>query len=360
MKWIKNRRSWLVIGIVIFLVSLLLFGRKIYFEGFIINTSSIKFWMRSEVDGTVVLNSDTYFEDKTTGIFYTYQEYLDFLKSYEVDNSNKIDKKSFERYNYVWAYLEINNCSEEIKAIDVIFEDKVATMVFAVGVKCGNCNIRRSVYLIPVAKNRVISKIQKEYQFVQLEDCSSLGNILVVDKPILYLYPEEDVNVDVQLKYKERLIATYPKYQNGWKVLAKPNGDLYDMAGNYYYALYWDEKDKSDVDFSYGFYVTKEDAIPFLEEKLSIIGLNNRERNEFIMYWLPKLESNGQSLVYFELTEEREKNNPLLINPKPDSLLRVNMHIKKVSRKVNILEQELSSFERDGFVAVEWGGTIHS
>ena len=79
----------------------------------------------------------------------------------------------------------------------------------------------------------------------------------------------------------------------------------------------------------------------FLEEKLTLIGLNAKERNEFIMYWLPILENNGQSLVYFELTEERELNNKLIIEPTPDSLLRVNIHIKKVNKKINIKEQKL-------------------
>ena len=49
-----------------------------------------------------------------------------------------------------------------------------------------------------------------------------------------------------------------------------------------------------------------------------------------------------------------------MIEPKPDSLLRVNMHIKKVDKKTNIKEQKLTTFNRTGFVAVEWGGTIYN
>ena len=44
--------------------------------------------------------------------------------------------------------------------------------------------------------------------------------------------------------------------------------------------------------YSEGFYVEDKDAIKFLEEKLSIIGLNDKEKNEFIMYWLPVLKDN--------------------------------------------------------------------
>ena len=178
-------------------------------------------------------------------------------------------------------------------------------------------------------------------------------------KPVLYLYPTITTNIKVSFEHPEYLTTTYPKYYNSWVVKANPNGDLYDKNNKYYYALYWDEIRYHEVNFKEGFYVTKENAINFLEEKLSIIGLNDREKNEFIMYWLPILENNKQSLVYFELTEERESTNKLIIEPKPDSLLRVSIHIKKVNERVNIKEQKLNTFERNGFVAVEWGGMTY-
>lgn len=180
-----------------------------------------------------------------------------------------------------------------------------------------------------------------------------------IDKPILYLYPIEDTAITVKLE-KDNLIKTsYPKYNNGWTVYAESNGNL-QIDNKNYYALYWDEKTTNIQDFKAGFYVEKENAIEFLEEKLSIIGLNERESNEFIMYWLPILERNEKSLVYFELTEERETNNKLIIEPKPDSLLRLAIHIKKVNKKTEIKEQQLTHFERRGFTAVEWGGVDYS
>ena len=178
-------------------------------------------------------------------------------------------------------------------------------------------------------------------------------------KPVLYLYPKEEIKVNIRFKYSNNLTTTYPKYINSWNMLVKPNGDMYDESGRYYYALYWEEEKNHDISFNEGFYVESDNAIEFLEEKLTLIGLNEREQNEFIMYWLPILESNEKSLVYFELTEERDYYSPLIINPKPDSILRISMHVKKVNKKTKIKEQKLTSFERNGFVAVEWGGVIH-
>ena len=195
--------------------------------------------------------------------------------------------------------------------------------------------------------------------FLNIFDNNCVDEVLHWDKPILYLYPDKDMNVLVRLEKDNLLMTTYPKYNNGWDVYVLNDGSIYDEDGKYYYALYWDEENINKIDFSTGFYVEKDDSIKFLEDKLSYIGLNDRERNEFIMYWLPKLEDNGKSLVYFELTEERELNNKLIINPKPDSMLRISMHIKKVNKKISIKEQKLDTFVRRGFTVVEWGGTIH-
>ncbi len=182
-------------------------------------------------------------------------------------------------------------------------------------------------------------------------------------KPVLYLYPEHKTSVTVSLTHPEYIVTSYPKYNNNWSVTAMPNGNIYDKNGRSYYALYWDEKyyvsKENSIDFSTGFYVNKNTASSFLEDKLDIIGLNEREANELIMYWLPVLEKNEHSLVYFELTNEREKNNKININPKPDSLLRVLIHIKKVNTKVAIKPETLTTFKRVGFTAVEWGGVQH-
>ncbi len=205
----------------------------------------------------------------------------------------------------------------------------------------------------------------KGYEFYYIPKTGESGTIETdgvgaYAKPVLYLYPKNnDTHVNVSFKKPELLTTTYPKYINNWEVLANSNGDLYDKNGNYYYGLYWEERGSIKVDFTKGFYVTKDDAINFLESKLTTLGLNARERNEFIMYWLPILEKNGKSLVYFELTKEREAYNKLIISPKPDSLLRIAIHIKKVNKKVDIVEQKLETFKRTGFTAVEWGGVIH-
>ena len=106
-----------------------------------------------------------------------------------------------------------------------------------------------------------------------------------------------------------------------------------------------------------GFIVKGTNIAEFLEEKLSILGLTERETEEFIIYWLPKLETNKYNYIRFATTDEINENMPLEINPNPDAIIRVLMTFKGLEKPINIQEQQLETTNRTGFVAVEWGGT---
>ena len=177
-------------------------------------------------------------------------------------------------------------------------------------------------------------------------------------KPVIYLYPQRPTDVSVKLTAKNAEISTtYPAYGNGWNVTAYPDGKLVNKAdgGNYHY-LFWDSvNDRAHYDMSHGFVVKGEDTEKFLREKLEILGLNEDERNEFIVYWLPRMEHNKYNQIAFQ-SDIYTDNYELDISPKPDSLLRVFMTYRPLEEKIDIPEQKLSGFERKGFAAVEWGG----
>lgn len=181
-------------------------------------------------------------------------------------------------------------------------------------------------------------------------------------KPVIYLYPEQETKVNVQLTFNGTLTSTYPTLPpEGWTVTAQPDGTLTDEEGRSYRYLFWEGV--ADVDWKQdsGFLVKAEDAREFLEQSLTQLGLNELEQNDFITYWLPKLEKNGESFVTFA-AEQYTDNAVLTVTPKPDSVLRVQMLISKVDDSnraafQKLPEQELPRFEREGFVLVEWGGT---
>ena len=55
--------------------------------------------------------------------------------------------------------------------------------------------------------------------------CSG-GNDGALAKPIIYLYPEHDTEIEVKLGNAQLLTTTYPLYDDGWEVIAKPDGTL--------------------------------------------------------------------------------------------------------------------------------------
>ena len=176
-------------------------------------------------------------------------------------------------------------------------------------------------------------------------------------KPVIYLYPEEETDISVQVDFNGNgeLTCTYPEYDNGWNVTAMPDGTLYDKDGNEYYCLYWEGEGEYNLDFSEGFCVKGEDTAEFLREKLMYIGLTAREANEFIIYWLPIMQKNPYNIITFH-TDDYANAVPLTVSPIPDSTIRVFMTFRASSSEIYLPEQALPQYMRNGFTVVEWGG----
>ncbi len=180
------------------------------------------------------------------------------------------------------------------------------------------------------------------------------------EKPVIYLYPEEDTECSVKVTFEDGdFTCTYPDYgKDGWQnFTARPDGTLVFPDGKEYYCLYWEGKMSIDLDFSRGFCVSGSDTAAFLEKTLADIGLNAREANEFIIYWLPILQKNPYNLISFQ-TDNYENAAKLEVTPTPDSLLRVYMVAKPLDAPVEIEAQTFEGFARNGFTVVEWGGSI--
>lgn len=175
-------------------------------------------------------------------------------------------------------------------------------------------------------------------------------------KPVIYFYPQKETFVSVKLNIDGKLTCTYPKYKNGWNVTAYPDGTITDENGQKYNYLYWEAETSTQYDFSKGFCIKGEDTAEFLEKALSSLGLNRKEANEFIVYWLPLMEENPYNIISFQ-TDIYEETAKLEITPKPDTVIRVFMAWKKADEFLEIPKQELLKPERNGFTVVEWGGS---
>lgn len=181
-------------------------------------------------------------------------------------------------------------------------------------------------------------------------------NEALAAKPVIYLYPDEETLVTVKLDFDGTLTTTYPAYQDGWTVIAQPDGTLTDPdTGREYYCLFWEGTSDVQFDMSTGFVVAGKDTAALLEESLTKMGLTEKEANEFIIYWLPQMEGNAYNLISFQ-QESYTDSAALTIDPVPESILRVFMAWTALEEPIEIEPQEFSTFERAGFTVVEWGG----
>ncbi|WP_405754821.1 hypothetical protein [Anaerovibrio slackiae] len=177
-----------------------------------------------------------------------------------------------------------------------------------------------------------------------------------VRKPVIYLYPTKKTNVFVNLNFDGTFTYTYPKINDGWKVSAEPDGTLTDKSGRTYGYLFWEGDTKVPMEFNEGFCVAGKDTEAFLLDKLAYLGLNDKEINDFMVFWLPRMQDNPYNVISFQ-TDNYLKVAQLKVYPQPDTMIRVFMAWKKADNFVNIKAQKLEKIQRKGFALVEWGGT---
>ena len=89
-------------------------------------------------------------------------------------------------------------------------------------------------------------------------------------KPVIYLYPEETTEVSVEIDYNGKLTCTYPEYNNGWKVIAEPDGTIVDIKvlANYSFVQLYANDAQTAIDKLNGYdYRGRKLAVSFSRQK---------------------------------------------------------------------------------------------
>jgi len=217
----------------------------------------------------------------------------------------------------------------------------------------------RFIEFVSGFSNKIIklSEIQDEPLMVIMEP------EVYLKKPAIYLYPAQKSQITISHDFKGKLVNTYPVYTNNWTVIAEPNGNLLNVRDNRIYKyLFWDgvySFSKEHYQFKSGFYVSRVDYVSFLQNKLALIGLNDNEINDFIVYWLPAMSKYKHCFVHFGINDNIDGSSILTTKPAADTTIRVFMEftgIEDMSSAPKLPEQSLPIFLRKGFTLVEWGG----
>ncbi|HKX87236.1 MAG TPA: hypothetical protein VJL37_11230 [Flavobacterium sp.] len=212
-----------------------------------------------------------------------------------------------------------------------------------------------------IEKKMVVGKSNSNL-LIKLEPDPNVREVenLKVAKPVIYLYPEKEEDINLKINFKGQLATTYPKYEDSWNVKAYPDGKIWDTkTKRFYTSLFWDGDIRFEPEhyqYKEGFVVEKKNLIGFLTEKLEHIGLNTYETNDFIQYWLPILEQNEFNFIHFTLNEKYNEISENIVKPSPKTSIRVMMEFYKTDKHFEIKEQEIQKTKRNGFTLIEWGG----
>ncbi|MFA6522323.1 MAG: hypothetical protein WCT24_01875 [Patescibacteria group bacterium] len=179
-------------------------------------------------------------------------------------------------------------------------------------------------------------------------------------KPVIYLYPEETTQVNVQLAPVGGFSYTEPAYGMGWNVVAEPNGELTNLSdGKTYPYLFWEGKGGLYQAPEKYWVIAKADVEGFLTSTLAQLGLNEKEIADFNEFWLPRMQNAPYYKIGFHGTSVMNALAPMQITPAPDSVLRILMDYQELDTAIPSNPPTLpKTFERTGFTVVEWGGVI--
>ncbi len=199
-------------------------------------------------------------------------------------------------------------------------------------------------------------EIQKQHHStyrVQMEHQVFKGQM---KKPVIYLYPKENLEVSVQLNIHGQDPFYYPEYKNSWSFTADPTGQLKFGESTYNY-LFWEANmDAPKIDHNYGFMVEGDNTVTFLEEQLNLMGFTSKEQADFITFWGPQLTQNKLNYVNFIFNEACDEFAELSISPQPDNIFRVSMIWQPVNEPWELESPLMEKMNRNGFTVLEWGG----
>jgi hypothetical protein len=179
----------------------------------------------------------------------------------------------------------------------------------------------------------------------------------------IFLYPPKETPVTAKLRYQGDLRELYPPLDAAldvWNLIVYPDGRILNRPEQREYSfLYWD----GDVlgptaDFSTGFVVSAEKLRPFLRKSLTRLGLNSREVNDFLINWWGPMKDNAYNLIHFVAQEDYPEAPEVEIIPEPDTVIKVFMIYRPLTKPIKIAPQTLTAPARNGFTVVEHGGML--
>lgn len=182
--------------------------------------------------------------------------------------------------------------------------------------------------------------------------CGKIKPPVIVKKPALYLYPEQTMNIKVNLALNGVLTFTEPLYNNQWNVSAAPDGKI---DNKYDYLFYEAKLNKIELPDE-GWVVEYSKLEQWFDKELPLLGLNSKETEQCREYWINNLKSAGYYEIRLLDNNFLNDNMKITVTPEPQTVIRLDFYFKPLNEKSCLKEPVIKRAERKGFTVIEWGG----
>ena len=180
-----------------------------------------------------------------------------------------------------------------------------------------------------------------------------LVNWVQVDKPNIYLYPDSTINVCVELEFPQggEIIKSIPGYTGKWCVSIDSLGIIDEK---YEYLFY--ESIQPDVwQYETGWCIKKDRLKNFFETNMKNYHFSDKEINDFISYWIPRLTDSNYYRIYPQRNAQIDRVIRLNFSVQPDHVFRLFYGLVGTEEYIQLKEPEMDKINRNGFSVVEWG-----
>lgn len=318
-----------------------------------------------------------------TGKDVTYKPITEDLSAYTWDNGVAVGKSDTKTGYSSEIGGVVRGCGAVGNAVTRVDDAKDTDFVAA-----GKTPAGQTVYAFKDSNNHVVQAVYKDYKtamdegntptitldlfvknhgIVAFKDSDGTWLVYSRDqfallggcgKPVVYLYPTKTQAVNVRIGADVSISAPLYNPTTGWNVIAQPNGQL-TVNGQQFDSLFWEGTGHGLYPgITAGTIVKNADAAATMRAQLLKQGLNQKETNDFLAFWQPRIPKDPYIRLTWFNTAQLDQLAPLTISPKPDTTIRVFLDMAGYSSPVNIPAQKLTSTARKGFTVVEWGGLL--
>ena len=173
-----------------------------------------------------------------------------------------------------------------------------------------------------------------------------------VEKPNIYLYSDEDMDVTITLDNAEYITKSDPYYGDGWNAQIRDGS----INGANDYLFYEADVPKGYFQKTSGYVISAETFVEDLTEVLDKTGYNSKEKADFLEYWLERVDTTKSYLMCPQDLEVIESVMKLNSSVKPDSINRYWYYFVELPDVYDIAP--IIPIVREGYTIVEWGGMV--